>query len=164
MKKHNHFSCLPCRVLLSYVSEMLPEKFENLIQWAGWVTLFQLFQSWPDAFRCSNTNVKYPWYSCQYLTKEYWLGVAKRMLISQQLFNCMIVLLIRLHELLVFFVFRRPQLVVLISMVSRFSLSFSFFFLLCVAERAYRMVRCLYSLPSIFVPLLISFSTWPADD
>jgi len=38
----------------------------------------------------------------------------------------------------------KPQLVVLISMLSRFSLSFSFFFLLCVAERAYRM-RYLYA-------------------
>eukprot|EP00795_Rhopilema_esculentum_P008749 gene8749-14773_t len=38
----------------------------------------------------------------------------------------------------------RSQLVVLINMVSRFSLSFSFFFLLCVAERAYRM-RYLYA-------------------
>eukprot|EP00794_Sanderia_malayensis_P012027 gene12027-13269_t len=38
----------------------------------------------------------------------------------------------------------RPQMVVLINMASRFSLSFSFFFLLCVAERAYKM-RYLYA-------------------
>ena len=52
----------------------------------------------------------------------------------------------------IYFSLCRSQVIILIAMVSRIALSFSMFFLLCVAESAYKAVRLNY---------LISLNSWP---